>query len=152
MLVNPNLWYWRCCSALQKLSHLSPSPSRKSTATLGHACPGGRIHHVSPPTLRVARASFTLEASSYHFLDGIVSSVIIFHRKLPELYLLFEPATVERDHFSLCFKPTGGWKGLINTANQEYFISIAARRKPTCNKIEEECKKMRRKKRKGRKI
>lgn len=55
-----------------------------------------------------ARASFTWEASSHHFLDGIVSSVIIFHRKLPELYLLFKPATVERGHFSLCFKPTGG--------------------------------------------
>lgn len=70
-------------------------------------------------------------------------------RRLPEFYLLFKPGTVERDHFSLCLKPTGGRKGPINTANQEYFISIAAMRKPTCNKTEEGCKEIRREKKGG---
>lgn len=85
--------------------------------------------------------------SSHHFHDGMVSSVIIFRgrleRRLLEIYLLFKPGMVERDHFSLCSKPTGAREGPINTANQEYFISTAAMREPTCNGKEEGCTEIR---------
>lgn len=118
---------------------------------MGHACPSGRTHRLCPlPHPRGSTASFKPKLSSYHFHDGIISSVIIFswrlERRLLELYLLFKPGTVERDHFSLCLKPTGGQEGPINTANQEYFISTAAMREPTCNRKEEGCKEIRRRK------
>lgn len=88
----------------------------------------------------LAQTSFRMKLSYYHFHYRIISSVIIFHQRLKrsllQLYLLFIPGTIERYHFSLCLKPTGGGKGSINTADQEFFISIGVLQSPPVRKRE----------------
>lgn len=88
----------------------------------------------------LAQTSFRMKLSYYHFHYRIISSVIIFHQRLErsllQLYLLFIPGTIERYHFSLCLKPTGGGKGSINTDDQEYFTSSCMLWSPPVTKQE----------------
>lgn len=132
-------------------SCLSPAEKAKR---LGSLDPGGQ-------SILCAAALFNLKLSSYHFQDRIISSAIIFHRRLGEEAAGALPAVPTRHSrerpFFFVFETNRRTKRPINTASQkEYFISLAAMRKPTCNKIEErdarKSGEKKKRRRKGRKI